>query len=119
MLGSLAKEERGFPLNRESHQNFILQGHVISYLKRSWGVDEIRCFRCRKQLQVGDLVHRRIKAGRLRIYHVGCWDSMLLDLSREPIEVEKASVFSQSLLQPEARILFFLSWRSEIGGPLL
>ena len=79
-----------------NHESFTLRGHVVSYLKSAWNVEELTCFRCGKQLQVGDVVHRRKSSGRLRIYHPECWDSMLLDVSREPIEAERASVFSQS-----------------------
>lgn len=68
----------------ERHGDFVLKGHVMSYLRSSWNVEEIRCFRCGQLLQKEEVVHRRIKAGRLRIYHVACWDSMMIEIESEP-----------------------------------
>jgi len=72
----------------------ILRKTTLSYLKTSWNVERILCFRCGQQLQVGDLVHHTSHGGS-RIYHASCWASMVIDVSKEPIEAEKASVFSQ------------------------
>ena len=59
-------------------KGYVLTHCIVSHLAKGCRFWDIRCYRCGKVLNIGDIVVCRCVSSRVNLYHTDCYESLFI-----------------------------------------